>query len=62
MEEGLRAQEQSILRNLASTAQGEATLLQLAYSVQAHGIVMLSGMLLIMRGFVRGNPDKRRMR
>jgi hypothetical protein len=60
MGEGFREQEQSILRNL--TAQGEATLLQLAYSVLHTESSRYRGMLLIMRGFVRGNPYKRRMR
>jgi hypothetical protein len=46
---------------LVTWVRGEATLFELEQQCAANGISGVSGMLLIMNGFVRENPDKRRM-
>ena len=57
-----------VLINLFSDRQNRAitsghmspALLQPALSMPTTGVITVSGMLLIMRDFVRGNPDKKR--
>jgi hypothetical protein len=49
---------QSILRNLAHTSPREATLLTVCLEYAVDGIIRVSGMLLIMRGFVRKTLTK----
>jgi hypothetical protein len=59
---GDTSERHSILRNMAQTVHGEAALFTACLKYSVDGIIRVSGMLLIMRGFVRKNPDKWRMR